>query len=73
LETLWEHNGNNTYPKDPTLSPKKKKTGPLGACWTTEFQKDHEKSGHGLDLEWNILCHGVPSQGILAWARGPTP
>jgi hypothetical protein len=33
-------------------------------------KKDHEKSGHGVDLEWNILCHGVPRQGILAWARG---
>jgi hypothetical protein len=37
LGTCWELVGisieTNTYPKDPTLSPKKKKTGPLGACW----------------------------------------
>jgi hypothetical protein len=37
--------------------PKRKKLAPWVHVGSTEFQKDrdHEKSGHGLDLEWNIL------------------
>jgi hypothetical protein len=70
MGTQWEQyisERSNTHPQ------KEKNWPPWMHVGATEFQKDHEKSGHGLDLEWNILCHGVPRQGILAWARGPTP